>query len=150
MNYSTRLEELRDENNLNKKEFAIILKVSDSIYSRWENENDSIPTRRLYQIANYYKVNIDYILKLTNKRNNIKSNDTIDLELVSNRLRQIREDFNETLRTFARRFNTTSSTWSAYETGKVLILGSFLVELCKISNCSADWILGRTNDKYIK
>lgn len=150
MNYSTRLEELRDENNLNKKEFAIILKVSDSIYSRWENENDSVPTRRLYQIANYYKVNIDYILKLTNKRNNIKSNDTIDLELVSNRLRQIREDFNETLRTFARRFNTTSSTWSAYETGKVLILGSFLIELCKISNCSADWILGRTNDKYIK
>ena len=101
MNFSTRLEELRDENNLNKKEFAIILKVSDSIYSRWENENDSIPTRRLYQIANYYKVNIDYILKLTNKRNNIKSNDTIDLELISNRLRQIREDFNETLRTFA-------------------------------------------------
>ena len=150
MNYSTRLEELRDENNLNKKEFAIILKVSDSIYSRWENENDSVPTRRLYQIANYYKVNIDYILKLTNKRNNIKSNDTIDLELVSNRLRQIREDFNERLRTFARRFNTTSSTWSAYETGKVLILGSFLIELCKISNCSADWILGRTNDKYIK
>lgn len=150
MNYSTRLEELRDENNLNKKEFAIILKVSDSIYSRWENENDSVPTRRLYQIANYYKVNIDYILKLTNKRNDIKSNDTIDLELVSSRLRQIREDFNETLRTFARRFNTTSSTWSAYETGKVLILGSFLVELCKISNCSADWILGRTNDKYIK
>lgn len=150
MNYSTRLEELRDENNLNKKEFAIILKVSDSIYSRWENENDSVPTRRLYQIANYYKVNIDYISKLTNKRNNIKSNDTIDLELVSNRLRQIREDFNETLRTFARRFNTTSSTWSAYETGKVLILGSFLIELCKISNCSADWILGRTNDKYIK
>lgn len=150
MNYSTRLEELRDENNLNKKEFAIILKVSDSIYSRWENENDSVPTRRLYQIANYYKVNIDYILKLTNKRNSIKSNDTIDLELVSNRLRQIRENFNETLRTFARRFNTTSSTWSAYETGKVLILGSFLIELCKISNCSADWILGRTNDKYIK
>ena len=59
----TRLEQLREENELTKKSLSSALNVSDSIYSRWESGKDIIPTRRIYQIANYYKVNIDYILK---------------------------------------------------------------------------------------
>lgn len=146
---NTRLEEIRDDRELTKKEFAKQLGVSDSIYSRWENEKDPIPTKRMYQIANLYSLNLDYILKLTDKKYTLVSDDIIDLNIVATRIRQIREEFNETLRMFARRFNTTSSTWSAYETGKVLILGSFLIEVCKIGNYSADWILGRTDNKYI-
>ena len=36
---STRLEELREEHNLTKKEIAKALKVSTSIYCRWKTEN---------------------------------------------------------------------------------------------------------------
>lgn len=146
---STRLEELRDDYNLTKKEIAKQLGVSDSIYSRWENDRDAIPTRRLYQIANYYQLNLDYILKLTDKKIKLSSDDNINFTITSSRIKQIRGEFDETLREFAKRFNTTSSTWSAYETGKVLILGSFLIEVCKLGNYSADWILGRSDNKYI-
>ncbi len=147
---NNRLEELRDEFDLTKKKLADILGVSDSIYSRWENGKDIIPTKRLYQIANYYKVNIDYILGLTNQKATIVSSNTINLQIISKRTREIRKDYNETLRTFSKKLNTSNSTWSAYENGKVLILCAFLIEVCKQGNYSADWILGRTDNKKIQ
>ena len=67
--YSNDLENLRNELNLTKKELADILGVSNSIYARWEKNTDSIPTRRLIQIANYFNINIDYILNF--KINNL-------------------------------------------------------------------------------
>lgn len=65
-------------------------------------------------------------------------------------MREIRRDYNESLRTFAKRLNTSSSIWSAYETGKTLILCSFLIEICLHKGYPADWMLGKTNIKYIK
>ena len=145
-----RLEELREEYNYTKKDVAKLLKVSDSIYSRWEKGIDIIPTRRIYQLSLLYQINIDYLLGFTNQKIKITSRDKINISLISSRTREIRNDYNETLRTFSQRLNTSNSTWSAYETGKVLILCAFLIEVCKFGNYSADWILGRSNVKYIK
>lgn len=144
---NNKLEELRELNDLTCKEVANILGVSDSVYSRWEKGKDIIPTKRLYQLANYYKINIDYIIGLTNKKITITSNDEIDMNLFSQRAREIRNDYNESLRQFVLRLYTSNSTWSAYETGKALILCAFLIQVCKFGNYSADWILGRTNMK---
>lgn len=146
--YSNHLENLRNELNLTKKELANILGVSNSIYARWEKNTDSIPTRRLIQIANYFNVNIDYILNLTNNKITIKSN-TINYDLIAKRTRELRIDLNMTLREIATFLNTTSSTWSAYETGKTVILSSFLTQICKKYKYSADWVLGRSNNKYL-
>ncbi len=147
--YGFRLKELRESNELTKKGLAEKLGVSDSIYSRWENQKDIIPTKRLYQLANLYKLNIDYILGLTDKKINLVSSDTVNIELVSKRAREIRKDFNDTLRSFSKKINTSNSTWSAYETGKTLILCAFLLQINKMGNYSIDWILGRSNNKYI-
>ena len=105
--------------------------------------------KKLSQQKEFIKL-LDYILKLTDKKINITSNENININVVSSHLLEIRKDFNETLREFSKRFNTSNSTWSAYETGKVLILGAFLFEICKLGNYSIDWILGRSNTKYIK
>ena len=72
------------------------------------------------------------------------------MNLISNRIREIRNDYNESLRQFVLRLYTSNSTWSAYETGKALILCAFLIEVCKMGNYSADWILGRSDIKKIK
>lgn len=108
-----------------------------------------IPTRRIYELANYYHVNIDYMMGLTAYRIELITSDEIDLSIVSTRVREIRESMNESLRKFTKRLNTSNSTWSAYETGKVLILSAFLLELTKFTDYSLDWILGRSDDKYI-
>lgn len=146
---NNRLESLREEIDLTIIEMAKELGVSDSMYSRWEKGRELIPTRRIYQIANYYKINIDYILCLSNLRLNIFSVNEINYDLVSQRALEIRQDYGESLRTFSKRLNTSSSTWSAYETGKVLILSAFIYEICKIGGYSADWILGRSEVKFI-
>ena len=145
-----KLEELREINDLTKTELANKLGVSDSIYARWEKGKDIIPTRRAYQIANFYKINVDYLLGLSNYKKNLNSSNTINIDTVSKRICEIRKDFNETLVEFSKRLNTSNSTWSAYETGKVLILCAFLIEVCKFGNYSADWILGRSEEKYRK
>ena len=145
---NNRLEDLRELSDLTKKDISKILGVSDSIYARWENGKDFIPTRRLYQIAKFYNVNIDYILGLTNKKLEINSS-KISIDVSSKRIREIRLDSKKSLRDFADGFNTFGSTWCAYENGKVLILGAFLLELCQRYNISADWILGITDEKYL-
>lgn len=149
MNIS-RLEELRETCDLNKIDLANILNVSNSIYARWENNKSNIPTNRLVEIANYFKVNIDYILELTNTKKVIESSNHIDKNKCGERIKSIREKEKLTLRDLASILNTSNSTISAYETGKTLILESFLYDICKKYGYSADWILGRSNDMYIK
>ena len=144
-----RLEEIREMNNLTKKEIAKKLGVSDSIYARWEHEKDIIPTKRLYELANIYEINIDYLLCFTDIKLNMKSNPNINRDLVSKRTREIRNDSKDSLRTFSDKLHTSNSTWSAYETGKTLILCAFLMEICKTKNYSADWILGRSDKKFL-
>lgn len=85
---------------------------------------------------------------LSSERIIMCTDEKINISLVAERVSEIRTDFKETLREFAERLNTSNSTWSAYETGKVLILSAFLLEVCKINNYSIDWILGRTNIKF--
>ena len=143
-----RLENLRELSDFTKKDISKILGVSDSIYARWENGKDFIPTKRLYQIAKFYNVNIDYILGLTN--NKLKSNfSKFSIDVSSKRIHEIRLDSKKSLRDFASSFNTSGSTWCAYENGKVLILGAFLLELCQKYNVSADWVLGISDKKYL-
>lgn len=147
--YNERLINLREEKNLLKKQVAKDIGVVESVYSEWENGKLSIPTKRLNELANYFEVNVDYLVGLSNVRLNIKSNNEIDINLVSSRLKEIRKSLKLTMRELASEFNTTSSAISNYENSKFLILSSFLIELSKYSNYSIDWILGRTDKKYI-
>ena len=144
-----RLVDLREEKNLLKKEVAKEIGVVESVYSEWENGKLSIPTKRLIQLANYFEVNIDYMLGLSNTRIKMKSTNNIDLQIVSARLREIRKSLNLTMRELATKFNTTSSAISNYENAKFLILSPFLIELSEYSKYSIDWVLGRTNQKKI-
>lgn len=145
-----RLEGLREERDLFKKDVAKDLGVVESVYSEWENEKLSIPTKRLVQLANYFEVNIDYMLGLTNVRLHIKTSNDIDIKIVSKRLREIRKSLKMTMRDLADKFNTSSSAISNYENEKFLILSSLLIDLCKFSNYSIDWVLGRSDVKYLK
>ena len=145
-----RFEDLRDERDLKKKDVAKDIGVVESVYSEWENGKLSIPTKRLNQLANYFEVNIDYMVGISNKRLCIKSKNDIDLNLVSTRLKEIRKSLKLTMRDLSSKFNTSSSAISNYENGKFLILSTFLIELCKYSNYSIDWVLGRSDNKYLK
>lgn len=145
-----RLENLRDEKDLLKKEVAKDIGVVESVYSEWENGKLSIPTKRIYELSNYFEVNIDYMLGISDNRVHLKTNNEINIDLVSTRLKEIRKSLKLTMRDLANKFNTSSSAISNYENSKYLILSPFLIELCKYSNYSIDWVLGRSEDKFLK
>ena len=145
----TNIEKLRDEKDLLKKEVAKHIGVVESVYSEWENEKLSIPTKRIYQLANFFEVNIDYMMGISNIRIHIKTKDEINAQLVSSRLKEIRKSLNMTMRDLSEKFNTSSSAISNYENSKFLILSPFLIELCKFGNYSIDWVLGRSDNKFL-
>ena len=140
-----RLIDLRENNNLYQKDIAEILGIRQQTYSLWENGTKIIPLKHLSNLCNYYNVSMDYILGLSsyNSSNTIKKKKELDKKIIGKRIRLIRDKNSLTLRDLAEVLNTTSSTISAYETGKNLILTAFAYEICKRYNISMDWLCHR-------
>lgn len=61
-----RIRDLRQDADLSQEEFAKILGMSQTGYSKYETGENDIPTQILIKMARYYKTSVDYILGLTN------------------------------------------------------------------------------------
>ena len=140
---NTRLLELREYNFLLQKDIAKVLNIDRSTYSTWETHLKIIPLKHLNVLANYYDTSMDYILGLTSKKKKYKKLDKLDKQIIGNNIRKLRSDNNLTLRDLAKVLNTTSSTISAYETGKTLLLTAFAIEIAKKNHISIDELCGR-------
>ena len=143
----TRLEELREYSELKAKEVAKSLNIAESTYSEWEHNKIPIPTRRIVELADFYNVNIDYMLKLTDTRKEINGKTKLDLELIGNRLKEIRQELDLSLRGLGEKLNCSFSSLGSYERGENLINCEILISLSKYSKYSIDYILGRSNKK---
>ncbi len=64
----TRLRELREDNDLTQEKCAKIANIGKNSYIRYENGERTPPLDTIIEFAKYYNVSIDYIAKLTNKR----------------------------------------------------------------------------------
>lgn len=140
---NTRLLELREYNFLLQKDIAQILNIDRSTYSTWETNLKIIPLKHLNSLSNYYNISMDYILGLTNKKIKYKKLNELDKKIIGNNIKKLRSNNNLTLRDLARILNTTSSTISAYETGKTLLLTAFAIEIAKKYHLSIDESCGK-------
>lgn len=143
--YSNNIYNIREDLDITQDKLATILGVTQSCITRWENGKEFIPIRKANIISNTYNISLDYLFKLSkNKHINIINKD-LDLNLVGQRLVKIRQDNNLTLRALAKELNTSSSTISAYETGKTLLLTAFALQICLKYKVSMDWLYGKIN-----
>ena len=62
-----RIRDLREDTDLNQTEFAKILGMSQTGYSKYETGENDIPTSILIKMAKYYNTSIDYILGITDE-----------------------------------------------------------------------------------
>lgn len=138
-----RLFDLREYNDLYQKDVAKILGVSQQSYSQWEKGVKIIPLKHLNTLCNYYKVNMDYMLDLSNDKYYDCSIKNLDKKIIGSNIKSIREKNKLTVRDLADKLNTTPSTISSYENGKTLILTAFAYQICKEYNTSLDKFLGR-------
>lgn len=144
-----RLEDVRLLNNYSRFQIAELLGVSKRAYTNWENSFDTIPIRRLIQLSNIYNINIDYLMCLSNIKLTKSIKSDIDIEIISFRVREIRAELNLTIRELAEILSIDNSTWSKYENAINLIQTTFLVETCKMSGISIDYVLDRSKVKYL-
>lgn len=137
-----RLFDLREYKDLSQIKLADYLGITQQTYSLWEKGTKIIPLKHLNNLSNFYEISMDYIVGLTDEKNNsgiIKLTE-LNKNEIGSRIKKIREDNNLTLRDLAKELNTTSSTISAYETGKTLILTAFAYQICIKYNVSLDWL----------
>ena len=62
-----RLRDLRNDAELSQTEFAKMLGMSQTGYSKYETGENDIPTQVLIAIAQYYHTSVDYLLGLTDE-----------------------------------------------------------------------------------
>jgi len=64
--YFQRLKDLRDDKELSQKQIGQILRIQQTVYSRYERGFQTIPVEHLLILADFYKTSTDYILGRTN------------------------------------------------------------------------------------
>lgn len=141
-----RMRSIREEKELKQREIAKVLGVDRSTYAGWETGKDTIPLRKLFALSNYYKLSIDYITGLNKKNHYYYFGNEINPLIVGNNLKKFRKSKNLRQRELFEMLNITSSSYSVYETGKVLIQTSFIYEIAKKYNISIDSILKSNDD----
>lgn len=135
---------LREDKDFKQREIAEALNVERTTYTGWETGRDPIPLRKLNDLCEFHKVTFDYITGLSNENNyydNTKKN--INIEILTNNLKKLREKENLKQKDLCILLNISSSSYSEYESGKILIPTLFLYKIAKTYNYSIDWILGK-------
>lgn len=68
VNAMNRLRDLREDADLNQTQIANSLGMSQTGYSKYETDKNDIPTQVLIKLAGFYKTSVDYILRITNRK----------------------------------------------------------------------------------
>ncbi|MBO5096627.1 MAG: helix-turn-helix transcriptional regulator [Bacilli bacterium] len=143
MSYN-KINDIRDEYDLTQQELANIIGGSRVNISNWENDKEIPNIQRINVMVDYFDISLDYIFKLSHDKTykDIRKG-YLDRVITGKRLKQVREGNNLTLKSLANELNTTSSTLSAYETGKNMLLTAFAIQICKKYRISMDWLYGK-------
>lgn len=138
-----RIIELRDELELTQRVISEKLGCTRSAYSLWELNKNTIPLEYLNKISNKLKVNIDYLVYLSDEKYIDFNNVDIDRKILGERIKIARKSIKYTQEKLASKLNTTHSVISAYEHGKTAVPTLFMIEIAKITNKSLNWFLNK-------
>lgn len=67
-----RIKDLREDNDKYQKDIANLLGISQQYYSEYESGKRTIPIQHLITLAHYYNTSIDYLVGLSDIKNNKK------------------------------------------------------------------------------
>ena len=66
--YLRRLRDMREDKDLSQADVASLLKISQTVYSRYERGFQTIPLEHLLTLSKFYKVSLDYLTENAEKR----------------------------------------------------------------------------------
>ena len=71
-----RIKDLREDNDKLQKDIAQLLGISQQYYSEYESGKRTIPISHLITLAQYYQTSIDYIVGISDLKNNMQNKKT--------------------------------------------------------------------------
>ena len=138
-----RLKNLREDNDISQEKMSTILKVNRSTYSLWELGINIIPIKNLIDFCDYFNVNIDYVLSLTNKKTTKFSKPGLDIKKLGENMKNIRIKNNLSQDYVATILNVTQPAIARYEKGLVFISLTNLYKFSKEFNISINYLCGK-------
>lgn len=139
-----RLKDVREDKDIKQKEIANILNIPRATYSMWEIGISIIPLPYLCKLSDYYELSIDYLLGLTNDRENKNLIKGLDLKILGNNLKQIRIQNKLSQKSVAELLEIKRPTIYKYENGLINISTSNLYKYSKLFKISMTELCGKT------
>ena len=134
--------DIRVDNDLSQKKMSEILNISEDTYGNYENGRSAMPIYVAVRFANYFNLNLDYLLNLADKKS-LNCHKEFDAKECAERILKIRKDKGMSQEQLARMLNIPQRTYSSYEHGDRAIPLEFIFNLAVISNISIDYLTGR-------
>ena len=69
MEMQLRIRDLREDSDLTQRQVADYLMCDQSLYSKYERGERSLPLELAVKLAQYYGVSVDYLVGLTDRKN---------------------------------------------------------------------------------
>ena len=68
MTMRLRIRDLREDQDLSQRQIADYLMCDQSLYSKYEREERTVPLEIMVKLAEYYHTSIDYLVGLTDQK----------------------------------------------------------------------------------
>lgn len=146
--------EIRDEYELKQAEIAEKMNISRGAYANIESEIANIKLKDFLVYCNEMNFTMDYVSNLDNLNRMlfIKKIDLIDKKILSERLSILEKENHKQAKDIAKELGIHKSTYSHYKNpnSSNMIQTLMLKQLARDYDYSMDWLVGRSNQKYIK
>lgn len=149
-----RFREIRDEYELKQVDIANKMNMSRGAYANIEAETANIKLKDFLTYCNELDFTMDYVANLDNLNRTffIKKIDFIDKNILTERLNILENENHKQAKDIALELGIQKSTYSEYKNPKSpnMIQTLMLKQLAKDYDYSIDWLVGRSEQKYIK
>ncbi len=132
---TTRIKDIREDNDITQEQMVSIMHVNRSTYSMWEIGLSVMSVEQLCNFAAYFNYSIDYVLGLTNNRKNINNKKFSYINL-GNNIKKLRIKNNYSQNALANKMKVTQACIVRWEKGITKISISNMYELSKIFKVS--------------
>ena len=147
-----RFKEIRGLFDLKQREIAEKTNISRGAYANIEAKTANAKLKYLLTYCNTFNLNMDYVCNLTNNNSSFNKLDNIDKKLMAERLTILEKENKKQAKDIAKELGILKSTYSGYKNSKQpnLMQTLMLKKLASKYHYSMDWLIGRSNKKYIE
>jgi len=133
------------DNETNIKQFANLVKISNSLVYKYVNEKVKPTFNNLVKLANFFTCSIDYLVGLDNNYRYVEPKQA-NKNLFFERYNNLLSNKNATHYKMAQSKNFSNSSHLDWKNGSIPYIDT-LIEIAKFFDVTIDYLLGRSDEK---